>query len=282
MPAHFIVATDLSARSDRALERAVHLLDGRDARLTVIHVIDDELPAALSDMQETYARKSIEDHVADLAGDNRSAIEIQVLFGKPYAEILGAADKLEADMIVLGLHREDALKDMFLGTTAERTMRGSRVPVLLVRDRPSNDYARILVGIDFSQCSRVALRTALALFPRSALSLVHAFDVPFRGFLHGSGTKRMVRDEHDATFKALVDQELAAVTDLLPASPEIERILDEGTAGEVLTRQVKRLQPDLLVLGTHGRTGVAHAFFGSVAETFLRAPPCDVLAIKSL
>lgn len=282
MPEHFIVATDLSARSDRAVERAVQLLKGRDARLTVVHVIDNELPAAISEVQEKYARKYIADHVADLTGKGEAAVEIQVLFGKPYAEILGAAEKLQADMIVLGLHREDALKDMFLGTTAERTMRGSRVPVLLVRDRPRDGYARILVGIDFSQCSRVALRTTLELFPRSPLSLVHAFDVPFRGFLHGSGTKRMVRDEHETTFKALVDQEVAAVTDRQAGGAEIERILDEGTAAEVLGRQVKRLQPDLLVLGTHGRTGVAHAFFGSVAETFLRSPPCDVLAIKSL
>lgn len=282
MPAQYIVTTDLSARSDRAVERAIQLLEGRDARLTIIHVIDDELPAAISDVQEKFARKYIQEHIADLTGGNKDAVEIQIRFGKPYLEILGAAETLKAEMIVLGLHREDALKDMFLGTTAERTMRGSKVPVLLVRDRPRGDYARILVGIDFSFCSRVALRAALDLFPRTPLSLVHAYDVPFRGFLHGSGTKRMVHDEHDAAFRDLVDQELAALSDRPPASPEIERIMDEGTAGEVLARQVKRLQPDLLVLGTHGRTGMAHAFFGSVAETFLRSPPCDVLAVKSL
>ena len=59
------------------------------------------------------------------------------------------------------------------------------------------------------------------------------------------------------------------------------RLVQEGMVREVLQRQIGRQKPDLLVIGTHGRTGVAHAFLGSVAEELLREPPCDVLAVKA-
>ena len=57
--------------------------------------------------------------------------------------------------------------------------------------------------------------------------------------------------------------------------------MEEGAVREVIGRQVSRLNPDLLVIGTHGRTGVAHAFLGSVAEDLLKNPPCDVLVVKA-
>jgi len=64
-------------------------------------------------------------------------------------------------------------------------------------------------------------------------------------------------------------------------APKLERTMQEGTVREVLYQQIGRRNPDLLVIGTHGRTGVAHAFLGSVAEDLLRDLPCDVLAVKA-
>jgi nucleotide-binding universal stress UspA family protein len=58
-------------------------------------------------------------------------------------------------------------------------------------------------------------------------------------------------------------------------------VLRRGAVGEVLREQIATLKPDLLVVGTHGRTGVAGAVLGSVATGLLSDPPCDVLAVKA-
>ena len=80
----------------------------------------------------------------------------------------------------------------------------------------------------------------------------------------------------------MIDEEMATFLASLEVNePKLHRVMQEGSAQEVLHRQISRLEPDLLVIGTHGRTGVAHAFLGSVAEDLLRAPPCDVLAVKA-
>jgi len=185
-------------------------------------------------------------------------------------------------MIVLGVHREDAFKDMFRGTTAERVIRAGNVPALLVKDRVSGPYRRIMVGVDFSVYSRRAVEFAVKFVPSGEFHLVHAYDVPFKGFLHGHDTVREFSKQQQAQFQQMIDGEMATFLASLDAkAPKLERVMQEGTVREVIHQQISRLMPDLLVIGTHGRTGVAHAFLGSVAEDLLRDPPCDVLAVKA-
>ncbi len=277
-----LMATDLSARSDRALERAVELARQRGAALNIIHVIDDDLPQPLAAAQQTAAGQAIQTHIDTLATDDGPDIKIETILGRPYIDILEMSEKTDAELIVLGTHREDAFKDMFRGTTAERVVRAGTVPVLLVKDRTDGPYRRVMVGIDFSVYSRRALACAIDLVPDGEFHLVHAYDVPFKGFLYGQDTRKEVSEEHRAGFEKLINEEMASfLTALEGEPPRFERIMREGTVRDVLHQQIASLGPDLLVIGTHGRTGVAHAILGSVAEDLLSEPPCDVLAVKA-
>jgi nucleotide-binding universal stress UspA family protein len=277
-----LTATDLSARSDRALDRAVGLARDCGAELTIIHVVDEDLPASLADAQQKVAEQAIREHIDTLTAGSGPSISIEVVSGWAYVDILEMSEKIEAEMIVLGVHREDALKDMFRGTTAERVIRAGNIPVLLVKDRVSGPYQRIMVGIDFSVHSRRAVEFAVSFVPSAEFYLVHAYNAPFKGFLYGHGTRREVSKQHQLQFQQMVEEEMATlVASLGPKAPKLERIMQEGTVREVIHRQIGRLKPGLLVTGTHGRTGVAHFLLGSVAEDLLRDPPCDVLAVKA-
>ena len=277
-----LMATDLSARSDRALERALRLAADRGGDLTVVHVIDEGLPARLADAQEQAAKQAIQEHIATLTAAEGLRVSVEVVFDRAYLGILEMTEKMDAEMIVLGLHREDTFRDMFRGTTAERVVRAGDVPVLLVKERPSGAYRRIMVGVDFSVYSRRAVEFAVSFAPSARFHLVHAYDVPFKGFLHGQDTQRAVSKQHETQFESMVEEEMAAFLSTLDTkAPEIERIMEHGVVREVILRQVEELKPDLLVVGTHGRTGVAHALLGSVAESLLRDPPCDVLAVNA-
>lgn len=277
-----LMATDLSARSDRALERAVNLARVHDAELDVVHVVDEELPDSLTATQQHAAKFAIEADIGRLDSANELQISIHVVLGRPYADILDHAESSNAEVIVLGLHRVDPVKDMFRGTTVERIIRAGQLPVLLVRDRVAGPYARAIVGVDFSVYSRRAVEFAIEFAPGGAFHLVHAYDVPFKGFLHGEGTRREVNQRHQDQFNRMIEDEMAAfLSGISGAPPTLERVMQEGVAREVIARQVERLTPELLVIGTHGRTGVAHAFLGSVAEDILKNPPCDVLVVKA-
>lgn len=276
------MATDLSARSDRALERAVALAQEHDSELTIVHVVDEDLPASLADSQESAAQKTIHEHVAKLTSDNGPRISIEVVFGRAYVDILEMSEKTGAEMLVLGIHREEGVEDMFRGATVERIIRTSNVPALLVKERISGPYRRLVVGVDFSVYSRRAIEFAVNLVPGGEFHLVHAYDVPFKGFIYGRSIKRDVSKQHQVAFERMIEEEMASfLAGVEGNGPVFERIMEEGVVREVIHRQVNRLSPDLLVIGTHGRTGVAHAFLGSVAEDLLMNPPCDVLAVKA-
>lgn len=277
-----LIATDLSARSDRAVERAVRLACEHRADLTVVHVIDEDLPTSIADAHEAAARQAIQAHVEPLAADGGPHVSIEVVFGRASADILEMSEKTQADMVVLGMHRKDALMDMFRGTTAERVIRASAVPVLLVRERASGPYSRIMVGVDFSVYARRAVEFAARLVPDGQFHFVHAYDVPFRGFIHGQDTRREISKRVAAQFQEMIEKEMAAFLSTVEGKAiKFEQIMQQGVVHEVLHQQVEKLKPDLLVVGTHGKTGVARAILGSMSENLLRDPPCDVLAVNA-
>lgn len=277
-----LMATDLSARSDRALDRALDLARTLNAALTVVHIVDDDLPASLADAQKAAAETALRDHIARIGPDDDDRISIEVKFGKAYVEIIELTERIGADLVVVGMHRNNAVGDMFRGTTVERIIRASTVPVLLVRDRADNAYDNVMVGVDFSVYSRRAVEFAVRLVPSGQFNLVHAYDVPFKGFLFGQDARREISKQHEEQFRTMIDDEMGAFLGSVEAKPaKLERIMQIGTVQEVIHDQTNRLKPDLLVIGTHGRTGVAHAFLGSIAEDLLRDPPCDVLAVKA-
>lgn len=280
-----LVATDLSARSDRALERAVSLARDLGAHLTIVHVVDEDLPALLADAQRKAANEAIEGHLKTLNAASGPKISTKVVVGHAYHDILEMAENLEAELIVLGVHRKDAFRefmDIFRGTTAERIIRASNIPVLSVENRVGGPYKRIMVGIDFSAYSRQAVQFAASFAPSAEILLLHAYSVPFQGFLFGQGTRRAFAKQLRSEFEQMVEAEMAAIlADEKAKAAKFEHIMGEGEVRTVIRREVRREKPDLLVIGTHGRTGVAHAFLGSVADDMLKEPPCDIVAVKA-
>jgi nucleotide-binding universal stress UspA family protein len=181
----------------------------------------------------------------------------------------------------MGMHRKAPFLDLFRGTTIERVLRQGDVPVLAVKDKPSAPYRRVLVAVDFSIGSRRALEFALRMVPDGEFHVLHAYDVPFAGFLTDPRTHEQVATEHAGQLAKIVDHELQAFLGQFPGLRErCHLILERGDAREVLARALEQVRPDLLALGTHGRSGIARAMLGSVAEETLANPPCDVLSTR--
>jgi len=275
------MATDLSERSDRALERAFRIARLHGSRLFVIHAVDDSLPQMLIERQLAAAEESLQDTVRaepDTAGLD---ISFRIVAGDPYAAILEQAETIDPDLLVLGIHRKDALRDLFRGTTIERVIRQSNWPVLVAQARPTADYRQVAAAVDFSPASRIALRAGLQLAPTARFSLVHSYDIPYGGLLDAPGVRAELQGEKLRRLDDFVVEEIRELQSRLTDQPVFEGpCVRQGSVVEVLYDAVRENEADLLVLGTHSRTGIGRAFLGSVAEVMLSDPPIDILIAR--
>jgi nucleotide-binding universal stress UspA family protein len=277
-----LLATDLSPRSELALRCALRLAREHRAAVAVIHIVDEDLPPSLAEVTKAGAEQLIRAQLAAAPQNGQADVAIKVASGKAFRDILAHAADEKAELIVLGMHREGGAKEMFRGTTAERVIRTGGVPVLVVKREASESYRRVVVATDFSVHARRAMQEALRLAAGAELRLVHAFLVPFQGLMYGAGTHRQVETEHQQAMTAMIGEEMKTfLASFEGVPPRVHQICREGMAQEVILKEVVSNRADLLVLGTHGRTGVAHAFLGSVAEELLAAAPCDVLVARA-
>ena len=131
-----LAATDFSARSDRAIRRAGLLAREQGARLMLLHVVDDDRPERLVVEEMATAQELLEKTAASVLSDARC--EAKVVLGDPFEGIAKTARESAAELIVMGAHRKQILRDIFIGTSIERVMRLRIAPVLMVNAEPSH------------------------------------------------------------------------------------------------------------------------------------------------
>lgn len=278
-----VVATDFSERSDRAVRRAAELAKARDCRLVLLHVVDDDRPYRLLEIEQDAALMLLREAARPLA-DQGIAVEPLVLKGAPFSTISAMAGKAAADLIIVGAPRWQLLKNVFVGTTAERIIRQSTVPVLMVNAEPAAPYRHALVAVDLSDAShRAARRVAtLGLDQRMAVSVLYLFDAPATGLMIRSATpieeirsyqQREAEKAGDDLRQFLKRTGLDTVDLILHQS-------DAPIPGSICAA-ADELKSDLIVLGTHGKSGAARLLLGSVAEGVLRAARQDVLIVPA-
>lgn len=272
-PKRILLATDLGSRSDRALDRAALLAREFSAELIVAHVLEnspeeDAIPSwrRPPDFAE-MARRQI---AQDLGAAPTASIFIEQ--GAPVEAILRLAKSQGCDLIVTGVARSELLGRFSLGATVDGILRGSDVPVLVVKSRAARAYDRIVVATDFSECSRSALDAAAVYFPGRRLTVFHAYDAPRALLLSDPDGYRRER-------RQAVRQE--GVGFLRAAGRDPDMLLVEFGAPDQLLRQFAlEKSMDLVVLGTQGRGAVAEFLIGSVAKRIVSAVPCDALMVR--
>lgn len=277
---NILIATDLSERSDNALQRALALARERGAELSVLHVVDGDLPREMIDTLHAAAKDKLERDVGGLGEDLAARVTLRIEVGDAVEQIINSAWSCQADLIVIGLHRRRWLRDLMLGATLERLLRLCDRPILVVRDAATTPYQRVLVAVDFSVGSRRAYEASVRLAPEGRFELVHAFETPFAGFLTSQESHAEAAAQHAREFERMVEQELNVLAETLADAPKPELVLMHGEPLNVILDRIAREQPDLLAVGTHGRAGIARAVLGSVVRLLLREPPCDVLAVR--
>ncbi|OAI43676.1 hypothetical protein AYO42_05880 [Rhizomicrobium sp. SCGC AG-212-E05] len=281
-PRAVLLATDLTARSDRALSRAQMLAKAWQSRLVAVHavtrsdrmfsqVLDAPLPAAAPDSLQD-ARERMRRDV--LPGSGGSAIVVER--GKPVEVISRTAKMQKCDLIVTGISRDETLMRMGLRRTIGQLVRRLGVPLLTVRENADAPYRNILVGLDMTQASRRALQTAAALFPDQSLNVLHAYEPPLPGSMVEDAERRA---EVRATAMKACSEFIASGMDPDGVHHAFKVFAESGWPSALIRRHVLDQGIDLVVLGTHDRSSFFDILFGSTAMDALASLPCDVLIV---
>jgi nucleotide-binding universal stress UspA family protein len=287
-----LLATDLSARCDRALERAVAIAANTHAHLVILHVIEefresnltygaDPAPSWRSPPDAVaIAKRRIREAIEADVGDTLEQATVMVREGEP-AEVIERVALAEGiELIVTGIAREGlfASRPVILGRTVEKLLRRMSVPILIVRNRARATYRHILVTTDCSESSAHALQVALRYFPLQTLHLLHAFQVPYAGTV---ADPRQYAEGFRQTYAMEVGSFLEAMVLPADARRRLVTLVEEGVPAQLVHDYVRHRGADLVVLGTRGRGAVLEALLGSTAKSILASLPCDALVVRA-
>jgi nucleotide-binding universal stress UspA family protein len=269
-PGQIVVATDFSARADRAIDRARQLSLELGLGLRVVHALDiDEAETANRTMLTRKMRECV------LAGPE-DGIEFAFPVGSPPRAIGRCVEAADVRLLVVGPARYNSLGDYVMGTTVDYILRHTGKPVLIVKNRASQPYRSLVAGTDFSAASAEAIVQAARMFPKAAVHIVHAWREPPSSWHQ----ERFVEGE---TEKACAAQMEAFLDQLAKLEPRLSEATGQLVHGAPYDAIRKGLEPDpaaLVVLGSQGASGLRQAVIGSVVSDLLRQMEADALVVN--
>lgn len=277
-PRRLLLATDLSPRCDRPLDRARQLAVEWRAELTVLVVqqgpsTPEEVAAWLDGGSTGHAfEPAARAELAEEFAGTGIAPALQVVQGDVTESILAAAATFADAVVVIGAATRAPVQQLILGSTAARLAQELAQPLLVVRRRTRRGYGRILVANDFSDASRRALETALRLFPGHAITLFHVLEEGAAEAPGGAPDRVAADSERFLDGCALAPG----------ARARIRVAAGHGLVTEAVSRHVVEEAIGLVVLGVHRQSAVARVFKGSTSEDLLQQLPCDMLLVREM
>lgn len=264
-----LLASDLSSRNDRALDRAAAMARHHDVPLIVLHVIEPPLLSHfMPDSWQTLQQKhqaSAQDRITQDLDDHELDVRVLVESGSTASVIRSVAKAQGSSLVVTGTARDEALGRVILGSTTERLARESDLPLLIVRRRVPGHYRQVLVGTDFSVDSAQTLRYVLSEVPHDTVTVMHCVQNPTDTEAVRDQLEQFVHDAVRETGYNLPVQSLVAL-----GKPQT-RIPDYAEAHRI----------ELVALGTRGASGIVDRGMGSVSEYLMMILPSDVLLLPA-
>jgi nucleotide-binding universal stress UspA family protein len=289
----FLVGVDGKGHADHAVHAAAMHARRFDARIDLVHAvpvppalwigIDEAMLAEMHQAALATAEVAVRERMERLEHEHNLAAgelteRLVVVPGDPGKELIHLAREGSPDFLVLGTHRDRSAYE--LGRTARAVLAGARCGIWL-QPSPYRPIERVVAAIDLSAYDSVAMETARDLARRleAKLAIVHCFQVPPIAYDGGEATvlgwpryelaalRRNVRSEFD---------ERVGAFDWNGA--EVERIFLEGDATDELLKQLDPAQ--LLVMGTHGHSGLSGFLLGHVTWSVLKRAEAPVIAVR--
>jgi nucleotide-binding universal stress UspA family protein len=291
-----LAATDLSAPSRHAAQRAAMLARQSAGKLALLHVLEKNAlielrrlfapnAEALEQSMHKQARQALAELAVELGRVQPDAqalrMDCHLVEGTVLTSIAEQAEALGCNLVVVGAHGAGFMRHWLLGATAERLLRKTLQPVLVVKQAPQLGYRKVLVPVDFSHWSLRAIALARSIAPQAPLVLLHACEIPFEGKMRFAGIEEETIQQHRQRIKreALARlNELALDAGLTPA--QWQALVDFANPPDFVLEQEEEQDADLIVLGKHGTGMTEELLLGSVTKHVLGQARADVLVVR--
>ena len=283
--------TDFSTGAARAFPHAVALADWHDAALHVLNVREGA-PTVQEDMEEAFPL-SMGDlaNLIDATGAPPKSVELesislvqeQIDDPAPGDAINAYVDEHDVDLVVMGTHGRRGLQRLLIGSVAEDVLRRASCPVLTVRDSEQTPAAwnvrNILAPVDFSEASTAAVKHTkeLALTYGAQITLLHAVEEVMYPSAYGM-------EMADIPGPEVIDRVEKGLANMARDEIGYEHVVVGsviGYAPSAILDYVENNDVDLIVIATHGRSGLERLLLGSVTERVVRRASVPVFIVKS-
>ncbi|MGE4092752.1 MAG: universal stress protein [Candidatus Binatia bacterium] len=316
-----LVPVDVHENAAPVVQWAACLATMTKSRLTLLHVNESlelvkarpglhgagipGLDVTVEKWRREYRQsaRQVLDQLAQHCGE--LSVSLLQLEGRAPATILGAIDATPSQLVVMGTHGRPWYQRAFLGSTAEAVLRASPVPLLIVHNQdtrlPEPRFECVLWASDFSaaaESGQAWLQYLMEHGPKKGV-LVHAIENPLLDEYEPDQAKvdiqQIMAEARDHPPRSaqpywqhareVAERKLREIRQQLLGPPvsamQVHVVVEEGGAAQTVVEVAERQQVDVIIMATHGRTGVRRFVVGSVTEKVLRTSPCPILAVPS-
>ncbi|MBF0493055.1 MAG: universal stress protein [Deltaproteobacteria bacterium] len=285
MFAEILALYDFSPPSKIALEWALRLGQHFHSSLRVLQVFSRPSTVSKNDFLKYQAeilqqiREQIDQDVRQIfshSSKELKSLEIEVKPGKATSVILNEIQSTLPDLVVIGTHGRTGLSHLLLGSVAEKVLRHSPSPVWVVRSPSAWPPKSVLLPIDESEPVEETFdfltRLSSSLFLQAHALYVLPFPIITPAYVEGLVLM------NPATLEKESLESLTRIINQHPSSPKITPHVSTGLAVTEICHLAKEVRADLILIPTHGRSGLNYLFMGSVAGQVVRYAPCSVLS----
>lgn len=286
-----LVPLDDSAFSERALPMATTLAQHLKSKLILTRVANASVfPGADATEAQVQAVREAQAHLTALAsrlGEQGLDIEIAVPYGDAAEEILVEVGLHSADLVIMCTHGRSGLGRWIYGSTAEQVLHHSPAPVLLVQPTGDSMTLRLerartsfLVPLDGSAFAEAALPHATTLTRAfdGTILLLRVLEPPTSAYTLAEAS--LLPPTSEGSFEEAESYLAGMAESLRDSGFVVQTALQEGWPADVIAHQSAALGSSLIVMATHGRTGVARLLLGSVALQVVRRSSLPVMLVR--
>lgn len=271
-----IVPIDFSKYSEYALEAAAILAKQHNAEILVLHMLEmsDQLLTGSDTGQKPkvlFFLKLAEKRFAEfLSKDFLEGIKVTPIVKqfKVFSEVSQVAEEQDADLIVMGSHGVSGFTEVFVGSNTEKVVRHSKIPVLVIKQKPANfTFETVVFASNFSDTGVNPFMRALKMLNEN--SEIHLLYVNVPG----------------ENFKSTAEMEQQVANFLMKSEGNLSRLntvhyVSDYTIEKGILNFSNLIGADLIMMPTHGRKGLAHFFEGSISEDLANHANFPVMTFK--
>jgi len=279
-----LFSTDFSDGAAHAFPQAVYLANWHDAELHIVNVAE---PGSASRKTLPVSPETLQDWLgaSEMANDvleRLTIVQKQIKSGEPADRLVGYVEDRDVDLVVMGTHGRRGVRRMLLGSVTEEVVRKAGCPVFTIQAEvertPGQAVRRILVPVDFSEASEAAVRhaTEIAQTYGAEVHLLHVVEEVLYPSAYGVTPPSM----SSQNVVVRVEEALGKMAREKIGYEHVQVSATVGYAPLTILDYVEENEIDLVVIATHGRSGLDRVLLGSVAERVIRQSPVPVFVVK--